>query len=47
MWQQGSKYFARSPTPLKPRGQKVKIQRFQNDVMLHIKLKGMTNAATW
>ena len=27
-------------------GQKVKIQLFQNMVMLHIK-KGMTHAATW
>ena len=27
-------------------GQKVKIQLFQNMVMLHIKLKGVTNAAT-
>ena len=27
-------------------GQKVKIQLFQNMVMLHIRLKGMTNAAT-
>ena len=26
--------------------QKVKIQHFQNMVMLHIKLKGMSNAAT-
>ena len=25
----------------------VKIQFFQNTVMLHIKLKGITNAATW
>ena len=28
-------------------GQKVKIQFFQNMVMLHIKLKGIMNAATW
>ena len=27
--------------------QKVKIQFFQNMVMLHIKLKGITDAATW
>ena len=27
--------------------QKVKIQLFQNMVMLHIKLKGVTNAAAW
>ena len=30
---------------LRRRGQKVKIQLFQND-MLHIKIKGITNAAT-
>ena len=35
-----------SPTPY-PRGQKVKIQVFQNNVMMHIKLKGITIAATW
>ena len=28
-------------------GQKVEIQLFQNMVMLHIKLKGMTHTATW
>ena len=28
-------------------GQKVKIQLFQNMVMLHIKLNCITNAATW
>ena len=28
-------------------GQKVKIQLFQNNVMLHIKLKGITNAVAW
>ena len=28
-------------------GQKLKIQLLQNIVMLHIKLKGITNAATW
>ena len=28
-------------------GDGVKIQLFQNTVMLHIKLKGTTNAATW
>ena len=27
--------------PLDPRGQKVKIKLFQNNVMLHIKLKGI------
>ena len=52
MQQHGSKYFAhRPPTPPKPWplgwGQKVKIQLFQNMVMLHIELKGITNEATW
>ena len=28
-------------------GQKVRIQLFQNMVMLHIKLNGISNAATW
>ena len=28
-------------------GQIVKIQLFQNMVVVHIKLKGITNAATW
>ena len=32
--------------PPSPR-QKIKIQLFQNNIMLHIKLKGNTNAATW
>ena len=37
------------PLPHDPRGwgQKVKIQLFQNMVMLHIKLKGISNATTW
>ena len=35
-----------SPLPL-GWGKKVKIQLFQNMVMLHIKLKGIMNAATW
>ena len=36
------------PPPLPyPRGQKVTIQLFQNNAMLHIKLKGITNAAIW
>ena len=30
-----------------PWGQKVEIQIFKNMVMLHIKLKRITNAATW
>ena len=44
-----SKYFAADP-PLHParlRGQKVKIKLFQNMVLFHIKLKRITNAATW
>ena len=52
--QSGSKYFPRRlpllpTTPSPPSlwwGQKVNIQPFQNKVMLHIKLKGITNAAT-
>ena len=46
MQQYGSKYFARRPQPWGC-GQKVKIQLFQNTVMLHITLKGITNATTW
>ena len=44
--QQGSKYYARSPLPppLDPGGQKVKIQVFQNMVMLHIQLKIIAKA---
>ena len=46
--QHSSKYFAcRPPTPTCKWGQKVKIQLFQNMVMLHIKLNGITNSATW
>ena len=33
--------------PLDPKGQNIKIQLFQNMVMLYLKLKGITNAATW
>ena len=48
MQQHGSKYFARRPpSPPDPRDQMVKIQRFCNNFMLYIKLKGITNAATW
>ena len=51
MQQNGSKYFARRhpPPPPRPWGwdQKVKIQLFQNMVMLHIKLKGVMNTAAW
>ena len=50
MQQHGSKYFVgrpdSPPTPTLWWGQKVKIQNFQNMVMLHIKLKGIMNAAT-
>ena len=45
MQQFGSKYLARRPPD--PKGQNVQIQPFQNYVMLHIKLNGITNAATW
>ena len=34
------------PPPPYPRDQKVKIQ-LQNNVMLHITFKGITNVATW
>ena len=45
--QHGSKYYApRPPPPLRPGGQKVKIQLFQNMVILHIKLKAIKNAVT-
>ena len=49
MQQHGSKDFARKPLPQDPRvwGQKIKTQLFQNMVMLHNKLKGISNAATW
>ena len=33
--------------PPNPGGQKVKIKLFQNMVILHIKLKAITNAVTW
>ena len=38
--------LAEAPTLPDTRGKKVKIRLFQNDFMLHIKLKGITNAAT-
>ena len=48
MQHHGSKYFAPIPLPIPwGWGQKVKIQLFQNMVMLHIKLKRITNAAAW
>ena len=40
-----SKYFARNPKPL-TLGVKNNFF-FQNNFMLHVKLKGITNAATW
>ena len=40
MQQHGSKYFTRGLPTL---GGRVEIPLFQNMVMLHIKLKGMTN----
>ena len=47
MQQLGSKYLARRPPSLSSdhRGQKVKIQLFQNMVMLHSKLNGMEHRA--
>ena len=33
--------------PFDPGGQKVKIQLFQNMVILNIKLKAIGNAVTW
>ena len=50
MQQHGRKYFARRPTnqpPPPPSDHWVKFQLFYNMIMLHIKLKGITNAATW
>ena len=47
--QHGSKYYARRPPPPPPPDpwrQKLKIQLFQNMVILHIKLKAITNAVT-
>ena len=35
------------PPPPDPGGQKVKIQLFKKKNILHIKLKGIANAATW
>ena len=43
-------FLPTDPPPLTTigrRDQEVKIQLFQNMVMLHIKLKEITNAATW
>ena len=46
MQQHGSKYFARRALPYDPGGQKVKMQLFSKHGHVHIKLKGITNAAT-
>ena len=47
MQQHGSKYFARRPPPPPPGDGAVgQHLTFQNVVMLHIKLKRITNAAT-
>ena len=45
--QHDSKYYACRPLPPPPWRQKVKIQLFQNMVILHIKLKAIINAVTW
>ena len=42
-----SKSWDRTLGGLRGLGQKVKIQLFQNKAMLHIKLKGITNAGPW
>ena len=48
MKQHGSKYLAgRCPPPPPPPYTRVKTQLFQKKIILHIKLKGITNAATW
>ena len=51
MQQHSSTYVDHRPptSPYNPRGwdQKVKIHLLQNMVMMHIKLKGITNAAIW
>ena len=51
MQQHGSKYFARRPLPhpLDPGDgvSRSKFNFFQNMVTFNIKLKGITNAATW
>ena len=51
MQQHCSTYFAHRAYPTHPHprtwGRKVKNLLFQIIVMLHIKLKGITNAATW
>ena len=48
--QHGSKYYAHRPPipppPPDPGGQKVKIQLFQNMVILHIELKAIMNACS-
>ena len=49
MQQHGSKYFACRPPPPYPKGWGPKVKNsffFQNMVLLDIKLKGITNAAS-
>ena len=46
MQQHGNKYLSRTPASTLGWSQKVKIQLFKSIVMLHIKIKGMTHAAT-
>ena len=45
MQQHGSKRFVRRPLPLFRKGPQVKIQFFQNMVMLHIKFIGITKCS--
>ena len=47
MQQHGSDYFTCRPSPDPAMGSKGQIQLFQNMTKLHIKLIGITNAATW
>ena len=54
MQEHGRKYFypqtphpSPQPPDLEGLGLKVKIQLFQNMVVLHTKLKGMTHAIAW
>ena len=46
MQQHGSKYLPADPSLTLMLGQKVKIQLFQNMVMLHNKLKGITKCSS-
>ena len=49
MQQHGTKYFALKPPPTDPGGgfERSKFNIYFNMVMLHTKLKGFTNTATW